>query len=429
MDKSTPITVALVGAGDRSLIYASYALKHPDQLKVVAVAEPDPIRRAHAAKLYDIPAGALFDGYEALAQHPQLAHAVFNGTMDRMHFDSSLVLLRAGYHMLLEKPIAVTEQEVRSLIRAATQEYKRTVMICHVLRYAPFYQTIKRLLEENRIGRIIALHTSENVSYHHMATAFVRGRWNREEDSNPMLLAKCCHDLDIIAWLMSGEKIKHVSSFGSLMQFHPRNAPEGASDRCLNDCKVESQCQYSARALYLDKPAWGAYAWEGLSHIPNASREQKAHSLKTDNPYGRCVWKCDNDVVDHQTVIIEFANGATASHNMLCATARATRTIHIAGERGEIEGDLESGWIRLRTCDPSAESFFREEEIAIEHGTEGPAGHGGGDLRLVEDFVRVLRGDQSSHGATRIEDSLTGHLIAFKAEEARRTNNVIEVTL
>lgn len=427
MYQSTPIKIALVGAGNRTLVYASYALAHPDRMKVVAVAEPDPVRRAHAAKLYNIPAEAQFDGYASLAQRPRLADAVFNGTMDRMHFESSLALLKAGYHMLLEKPIADTEWEVRSLIHSATEEYKRTVMICHVLRYAPFYQTVKRLLEENRIGRVIALHTSENVSYHHMATAFVRGRWNRENNSNPMLLAKCCHDLDIVAWLMSGEKVKRVSSFGSLMQFHSQNAPEGSSDRCLNGCSIERQCQYSARTLYLEKQVWGMYAWESLRL--NSTYDQKVDSLKSGNPYGRCVWKCDNDVVDHQTVIMEFENGATATHNMLCATARATRTVHIIGERGEIEGDLEAGQIRLRTCDPSSETLYHEEAIDVTFSAGEPAGHGGGDLRLVADFIDVLRGDPASCGATRIEDSLMGHLVAFKAEEARRTNRVVEVTL
>jgi predicted dehydrogenase len=421
-----PVTVALVGAGHRAILYGSYALQHPERMKVVAVAEPNALRRAEAARQHDIPPERQFCSYQELAGRPPLADAAINATMDRLHYDSSIALLQSGYHLLLEKPIAATAQHVRHLIDCARQ-CQKVVMVCHVLRYAPFYQTIKRMLEEGQIGRVIALHTSENVSYHHMAVGFVRGRWNKEADSNPMLLAKCCHDLDIIAWMLSGQNVVKVASFGSLMQFRPENAPPGSALRCLEGCQIEGNCAYSARLNYITHDLWGFYAWEPIEHLANPTTQQKLFSLQQDNPFGRCVWHCDNDVVDHQTVIMQFAGGATATHNMLCATARATRTIHVVGSGGEIEGDLEGGWIRLRRPSLVAGQTYIEEKVTTDSGPEGLVGHGGGDLRLVEDFTSVLRGEPTSRGVTRIEDSWTGHSIAFAAEQSRRNGNVVKL--
>ncbi|MDH7568401.1 MAG: Gfo/Idh/MocA family oxidoreductase [Armatimonadota bacterium] len=420
-----PITVAIVGAGHRSVAYARYALSHPDRMKVVAVADPNPLRRQSVAQTHGIPPENCFESYEELAARPPLADAVINGTMDGLHYASAKPLLEAGYHMLLEKPIAQKEEEVRSLIDTA-RRHGRTVMICHVLRYAPFYAQVKELLASGEIGDVVCVHTAENVSYHHMAVGFIRGRWRRRGESNPMLLAKCCHDLDIIAWIYSGVPATRVASFGSLKQFRPENAPPGSGTRCLVDCQIEAECPYSARANYITQGLWSFYAWEPIEHLGmgNATEEQKLESLRTDNPYGRCVWRCDNDVVDHQSVIVEFANGATASHDMFCATARPTRTLHIVGTRGEIEGDMEAG--RLVVRHPWTERGKEYRETPIEIAVKGD-GHGGGDSRLIADFVSVLRGEPTSRGATRIEDSLTGHLIAFAADRSMLEHRVVEV--
>lgn len=422
--KNRPLTAVIVGAGHRSVAYGKYALKNPERMKVVAVADPNPLRRAAVAEQHQIPSDLCFEGYEALANRPRVADAVINGTMDQMHYASSMPLLERGYHMLLEKPIARTAGEVKGLIVAA-QKSSATVMICHVLRYAPFYAKIKELIAEGAIGEIISLHTAELVSYHHMAVGFIRGRWNQGEKSNPMLLAKCCHDLDIVAWLMSGIAPVRVASFGSLKQFRPENAPAGSADRCLNGCQIESTCQYSAKTNYITQGKWGFYAWEPIQHIKNPTVEQKIESLKTDNPYGRCVWRCDNDVVDHQSLIVEFANGATATHDMFCATARPERSIHVVGSKGEIEGSMEAGTLVVRRPLLEAGKGYQEESIPPEVKGDG---HGGGDGRLVADFVSVLRGEAASRGTTRIEDSLTGHLIAFAADEAMKGRRVVSLS-
>lgn len=417
------VTAAVVGAGDRSRLYAKYALTHPDQLKIVAVAEPHPARRAKLAEEHGIQPENQFASWTELAAKPRLADAVINGTMDHLHHESSMPLLKLGYHMLLEKPIAGTEREVRDLI-ACAQEHKVTVMICHVLRYAPFYAKIKEMITQGMIGELTAAHSSENVVFHHYAAAFVRGKWNRRDTSNPMLLAKCCHDLDILMWMFSGQTPVRVSSFGSQKQFKKQNAPTGSTERCLNGCALVDTCPYSAKIQYLDQDLWPQYAWEHIHHISNPTREQKAASLKTDNPLGRCVWHCDNDVVDHQSLIVEFSNGATATHNMLCGCARATRTIHLLGTKGEIEGDMDRGMIHLRLFNIENQWIPVEQEIKVN--VTGDM-HGGGDMGLVEDFVRVLRGESASPGATRIGDSLNGHLIAYAADKAMLAQNVVEI--
>ena len=227
---------------------------------------------------------------------------------------------------------------------------------------------------------------------------------------------------------MSGVKAERVASFGSLKQFRPENATPGSALRCQDGCQIEATCAYSARAHYVEQNLW-SYAWEPIEHIPNPTREQKLESLRTDNPYGRCVWHCDNDVVDHQSVIVEFENGATATHDMFCATARPGRTIHIVGTQGELEGDLEELNLVLRRPTPHSRPQYSEEKVFIPmpKGEGSEVGHGGGDIRLIEDFVSVLRREPTSKGVSRLEDSLAGHRIAFAAEVARLERRVVEL--
>ncbi len=419
-----PVEIAIVGAGNRSLLYAKYATEHPDEMKIVAVAEPDPTRRALCAETYSIPPENVVTTWEDLAARPKFADAVINGTMDRMHYDSTVPFLRKGYHVLLEKPIAPTEEEVRGLI-AEAKGAGVTVMICHVLRYAPLYRTMREILVSGRIGDVMSMHTAEDVCYHHMAAAFVRGKWNKRE-INPIMLAKCCHDLDLIAWMFSGIAPVRVSSFGSNKMFRPENAPPGAPMRCLDGCPVEATCPYSAVPNYADSDMWTMYAFEDLEHVSNPTREQKIESLRTVSPLGRCVYHCGCDVADHQSMLVEFENGATASHDLFTNVPMTNRTMHIVGTLGDIHGDLNSGMITVRSLDPKLpkNKFYTEEQIQT--GVEGDM-HGGGDFRLVEDFVSTLSGRPTSPGATRIEDSLAGHLIAFAADHAMMERRVVEI--
>jgi predicted dehydrogenase len=411
-----PIAVIVVGAGSRGLNYASYARKHPDRMKIVGVVEPDVERRAYTAKLYDIPEEMSFATVEELVRRPKLADAAINGTMDDLHVSTSLPLLRKGYDLLLEKPIGVSEDEVSSLYRAA-REHGRKVMICHVLRYAPFYIELKNRIEAGAIGDILHIQTEENVDYHHMATAFVRGKFaNQARGGSSFLMQKCCHDLDLIAWFHSGARPAKVTSYGSLSQFREARAPVGSGTRCLTDCKIEADCVYSAKKLYVDRPLWGTYVWPRYVDGVRWSDEEKLESLRADNPFGRCVWRCDNDIVDHQAVLIEFDDGSTAVHNLVGATAKACRTVHITGTKGEIQGVLEDGaFVIRRPALPGEGMLFREERVEISVSNDM---HGGGDLRLVEDFVRVVRGDAESRFSTSLENSIVGHMLGFRADRS-----------
>jgi predicted dehydrogenase len=424
-----PITAIIVGAGHRAITYASYARQKPDELQIVGVAEPNDLRRKQVADLYGIPEDKCFRTAQELAEHPKFADAVINGTMDQDHVPTSIPLLKAGYDMLLEKPFAVNEKEMWELVDVA-REYNRTVMICHVLRYAPFYAYIRKLVADGVIGEILNIQTTEHVSYHHMAVAFIRGKWNNEDVcGSPMLMAKCCHDLDLLAWMKSGIKPVKVSSFGGRMYFREEKAPQGAGTRCLVDCppEVEQKCLYSARKHYLDHPVrWRFYVWHELEHVENPTMEQKEELLKTSD-YGRCVWKSDNNVVDHQSVVIEFADGSTATHNLVGGASRPSRSIHLLGTHGEIQGNLEESKFVVRHIDPSPGHEYTEEVVDLKitgdmHGAFG--GHGGGDLRLVADFCRTLRGEEPSISCTTIEDSVSGHLIGFRADRAMKQERV-----
>ena len=311
-----PLTAVIVGAGHRAVIYANYALQNPDKLKIVGIADPNPLRREWCRKTYGFSEENMFESAEALAARPRFADAVINGTMDHQHVPTAIPLLKAGYHMLLEKPFAVNEEEMWELVKVA-KETDRKVMICHVLRYAPFYKAIRQKILDGEIGDIVAIETVEHVSYHHMAVAYVRGKWrNYASCKATMLLAKCSHDLDLIMWMNSGNAPVSVASFGSNFQFHPGRMPEGAGKRCLVDCprEVEENCLYSAKKLFVDHPdRWTAYVWDNLEHLENPTLEDKIKTLKEDSLYGRCIYQCDNDTVDHQTVIINFANGVTGT--------------------------------------------------------------------------------------------------------------------
>jgi predicted dehydrogenase len=421
----------VVGAGHRALVYASYALQHPDELRIVAVADPRPGRRQKLADLYGLTADRCYETAEELAHEDRFADLAINGTMDHQHVPTSLPLLAAGYDLLLEKPFATSEEEMWQLVRAAEQ-YGRTVSICHVLRYTPFYAAIRRQVLDGVIGDLLSVQTVEHVSYHHMAVGFVRGKWSQESYCHSsMLMAKCCHDLDLIAWMKSGIKPRSVASFGSNMQFRPEKAPEGAGTRCLVDCPIEEQCLYSARKHYIDHPhRWSFYVWECLEHLSEPTIEDKIRSLETSNPYGRCVWKCEMDVVDHQSVAIEFEDGSTATHNMIGGTSKPSRAIHLVGTSGEIQGVFEDRKFVIRHIDPRPGHEYSEQVIDLDvsgdmHGAFG--GHGGGDLRLVSDFLRIVRREPASISTTSIQDSVTGHLIGFCADRARRERRVIEL--
>lgn len=436
------LTAIIVGAGHRALTYASYAQAHPQELRIVGVADPLAARRQKVAELYDLAPEQCYASAKELASQGKQADFIINGTMDHQHVPTALPLLAAGYDMLLEKPFATSAAEMWQLVETA-ERYQRKVVICHVLRFAPFYAAIRQKVIDGVIGELINIQAVEHVSYHHMAVGFVRGKWsNRRQCFSPMLMAKCCHDLDLITWLKSGVAPVRVASFGSNFYFRPEKAPPGAGTRCLVDCPIEADCLYSARKHYIDHPdRWAFYVWDVLQHgqqaNPNASAHyeqltlaEKIASLQGDNPYGRCVWKCDNDVVDHQSVVIDFADGATATLNMVGGAAKPSRLLHLVGTHGEIQGALEESRFVIRHIDPRPGHEYREEVVDLNllgDMTGAFGGHGGGDLRLMADFLRVVHGEAPSISTTTLVDSVNGHLVGFCADQAMEEGRVVAV--
>lgn len=425
MDKK-PVTAVIVGAGHRAFVYAKLAQTNPELLQIVGVADPNPIRREKARELFGFPKENCFESAEQLAKFPKLADAVINGTMDHQHMETSIPLLNRGYDMLLEKPFAVNEAEMRALVDCAKQNNSR-VMICHVLRYTPFYYGIKERVASGEIGEIINIQTSEHVSYHHLSTSYVRGKWaNSKECHTSMLLAKCCHDIDIMMWMMSETKPAAVSSFGSKFQFKPENAPKNAGTKCLVDCPLVNECRYSAKRLYIDQPErWSFYIWDKLEQIENPTEADRIALLSGDSNYGKCIYKCDNDVVDHQSVLIRFANGATGTHNMVGGASAPLRRIHIVGTKGEIYGNFEeSKFIVSKICpSKTSERISEEVDLRVDGDMVGAyGGHGGGDEHLSEDFVSFVRGEKPSLACTSIFDSVAGHLCVYLADKSREEN-------
>lgn len=424
-----PITAIIVGAGHRAFVYSELAKTNPEMLKIVGVADPNPVRRKKAREHFGFGEDMCFESAQALAEKGKLADAVINGTMDEQHLETAVPLLNAGYDMLLEKPFAPNEKEMREIVECARKNHSK-VMICHVLRYTPFYYSIKERIVNGEIGDIINIQTTEHVSYHHLSTSYVRGKWaNSDKCHTSMLLAKCCHDLDIMMWMMSETKPTQISSFGNRFQFKAENAPKGAGTICMKDCPLVDSCVYSTKRLYIDHPdRWAFYVWDALEDIENPSIEDKIALMKSDNPYARCIYKCDNNVVDHQSVLVNFESGATGTHNMVGGSAEPRRNIHIIGTKGEIFGNFEESKFTVLKINPSPDAHNEEcdvEEVDLKVSGDmvgAYGGHGGGDERLAADFVKFIRGEKPSLACTSIFDSVAGHLSVYLADNSRENN-------
>ena len=406
-----PITAVVIGAGSRGSIYAGYAKDHPEELNIIAIAEPRRDRLDALAEEVGVPAEHRFDCWETLLSQPKMADCAFICTLDDDHTAPAIKAMDRGYHILLEKPMSNREMECRQIAETA-RKTNRTLAVCHVLRYTPFYMTLKSLIDQGEVGQVTTINQIENVGYWHQAHSFVRGNWRNTKETSPMLLQKSCHDIDIILWLM-GSTCTRVQSFGSLRHFTAENAPSGAAKRCL-DCPHAETCPYSAPKLYLDMDRTG---WPIDVITTDLSLEGRRKALE-DGPYGRCVYYCDNDVVDRQVVNMEFENGGVATFTMTGLSADFSRQLKIFGTEGQIQADMGTKEIVLHR--------FGEDPISIplDIGTEA-SGHGGGDYGTMADVLRILReGGESRTGA---EVSLQSHLICFAAERSRKEHTVVEL--
>lgn len=416
---STPVTYAVVGAGDRGNSYATWVARHPERATVVAVAEPRDHQRAAIARRHGIPPERTFRSWHELAAVPRLADAAIVATRDTEHVAPAITLAEQGYHLLVEKPLAPTEDDCVALVRAVARAGV-LFAVCHVMRYRPYTRLLKRVLDEGRIGEIMSVQHLEPVGYWHYAHAFVRGNWRRADQASFMLLAKSCHDLD---WLrhVVGTPIQRVSSFGSLTHFRPENRPAGAADRCL-DCSVEPDCPYSAVRLYLGAVRAGRTGWP-VRVITNELTEEGVTAALRDGPYGRCVYASDNDVVDHQVVAMEFGGGVTATFTMTAFSPHLDRRTQVFGTTGFIDGDGE----KLAVTD------FRTgatEVLAVDSaGSDAGDGHGGGDAGLMDAFTTAVATGDGSPILSGAAESLETHLAVFAAERARLAGTVERVSV
>lgn len=405
------ITIAVAGCGARGLnTYASCQARFPEWMQIVAAADNRPERIAIMKRQYGLTDDQCYPNAETMLMQPKLADAMFICTGDRMHYAQTMSALNKGYHILLEKPIAPTEQECRDIEKLAEEKHLH-VVVCHVLRYTVFYQKLKELLDQRVIGDIISIQAIEKVGYWHQAHSFVRGNWRNAQESTPMILQKCCHDMDILLWL-TGKHCKSVSSYGSLSYFKQDNAPLGAPLRCTEPCPAADTCPYNSVRFYLDMVKQGNHGWpvNVLQHEPTENNIME--SLKN-GPYGRCVFHCDNNVVDHQVVNLLLEDGATINFTMCGFTAEGGRELRIMGNQGEIFGDVHQKKIIVMPFGG------KTKEIDVSLLTDDFSGHEGGDARMIEDFLKLLNGENVSSAVTSIGASVESHCVALAAEYSR----------
>ncbi|MDD6095340.1 MAG: Gfo/Idh/MocA family oxidoreductase [Clostridia bacterium] len=404
------MTAVVIGCGDRGkTVYCSMQEKFPDKMKIVAAADIDKSRLEAMKRDFDIPDENLFCDADELLKKPKMADVAFICTLDRDHYRYAIPAMKKGYQLLLEKPVSPDLKECVEIAETA-KETGRDVVVCHVLRYTAFYRKIKDLLDDGAVGQIVSIQALEPVMYWHQAHSFVRGNWRRSDETSPMILQKCCHDLDIFVWL-TGKKVDTVSSFGSLSYFKEENVPEGSADRCL-DCSVEKDCPYSAPRLYLNNIRNGNFGWPVSVVCPDPTEEKVTEALRT-GPYGRCVFRCDNNVVDHQVVNLLMEDGITVNFTMCAFTKPGGRRIRIMGTTGEIEGDFDMNKIQIRPFNGD------DYEIDVSAGVADFGGHGGGDAGIIRDLIELITEGKRPDGITSVDVSLESHYAALAAEKSR----------
>ncbi len=414
-----PVSFIVAGAGSRGNGYAAYATQHPDLAELVGVAEPRAIPRMRLAADHDVPPDNLFTDWRDAAAREKFADAVVITTQDAMHTEPAIAFAEKGYHLLLEKPMAPTADECRRIVDAVKAN---GVMLAvgHVMLYTPYTQALKAVLDEGAIGEIVSIQHLEPVGYWHQAHSFVRGNWRNEAESSFMLLAKSCHDIDWLRYIM-GERCQAVSSFGSLKHFRKAEKPAAAGDamRCT-DCDYEPECPYSAKKLYLGCLERDHTGWP-VNVLTFDLTEAGVLEALENGPYGRCVYECDNDVVDHQVVNLEFAGNKSAAFTMTAFAMGGHRKTRIFGTRGEIDGN--------GTTIAVTNFLSGETETIDTAATEGSirGGHGGGDMGLMGSFIKAVADNDPSGLLSGPDETLESHLMVFAAEQARRERRVIEM--
>ncbi|CAH0997511.1 Inositol 2-dehydrogenase/D-chiro-inositol 3-dehydrogenase [Emticicia aquatica] len=415
-----PVTAIVLGAGNRGNVYGRFALAFPNELDMVGVAEPIPFRNDRFAKSHNIEEKNRFKTWEDVFKVPKFADAIIISTPDWLHYGPAMKALEMGYDVLLEKPISPSMQECLEIL-AMAKKTKRIIAVCHVLRYTPYFKKLKEIAGSGQFGKLISVNHLEGIEYAHMAHSYVRGNWHVAKDTNPIILAKSCHDLDILRWII-GKPCKSISAYGSLTWFKRENAPEGSTDRCTDGCKVEAECPFSAIRIY-QKEKQRINVLDVTDDLTKQS-DEIYEKLKT-SQYGRCVYRMDNDQPDHYTTSMEFEGGTTVSFAMEAFTSFEHRKTRLMFSQGEVWGDMN----QIQTYD------FRTKETTSWKANEQPeyknqaSGHGGGDYGLARNFVQAVAQNKPELLTSTIEASIESHIMGFMAEKSRLNKQMVEVKI
>ncbi len=406
------ITAITLGAGNRGNVYGNYAIAYPHHLKIVGVAEPSPARNDRYAQIHSIPEKNRFKTWEDVFKQPKFADAVIISTPDLLHYGPCIQALKMGYDILLEKPISPSEEECREIL-ALTKKTGRVVAVCHVLRYAPYFIKLRELIQSGAVGELISIDHFEPIEYVHMSHSYVRGNWHNSKETTPIILAKSCHDMDILRWIIC-KPSRSVSSFGNLKLFKKENAPEGSTDRCMNGCAVEATCPYSALKIY-HRDHQRLYVFD-LPAEPAKRDDAILEYLRTTN-YGRCVYRMDNDQPDHYISNILFDDDITAAFYMEAFTSYAGRRTRVMGSMGDIAGDMSS--FTLTDFRTGVKTGW---ELTTDH-------HGGGDWRLMANFIQAVSKKDPGLLTSTIDVSIESHVMCFMAEKSRLGKIIADVVM
>ncbi len=405
-----PVTAITCGAGSRGNVYGNYSVQYPDQLDIIGVAEPIAIRKQRYSQKHNIPESNQFNTWEDVFKRPKFADAIIITTPDDLHYGPCMEALKLGYDVLLEKPISPSEKECRDILELAKKN-KRIVAVCHVLRYAPYFIKLRELMNSGAIGEIISLQHMEPIEHTHMSHSYVRGNWHNSKATTPIILAKSCHDLDILKWMVN-KPAQRIQAFGDLKWFRKENAPAGSTARCGDGCAVEAECPYSAQKIYY-RNRQRTYVFD-MPDDKSKHGEYILEKLKTTN-YGRCVYRMENDQPDHYICNIQFEGNITAAFSMEAFTSYEGRRTRVMGSMGDIVGDMSSFTLT---------DFRSGKKTEWKQDTDG---HGGGDWRLVADWIQAVDQQNPSLLTSTIDASIESHLMGFAAEKSRKENKVVEV--
>ncbi len=401
------MTFAILGLGGRGSVYARFIRE--EGREIVAVCDTDRTK-LERAKFFGVKEKNFYTNEEEFFSKGKLADALVISTLDPEHHRQTLRALEIGYDILLEKPIATSLEDCLEIQKKA-EETGRKVVVCHVLRYSPFYATIKEMIDSQALGKVMSLSLTEEIGYYHYAHSYVRGNWRNEQISTPLILAKNCHDLDMICWLL-GKNCEYVSSFGTLQYFKEENAPDGAAKYCC-DCKYAESCEYSALKIYQNE------SYEKIAGLAKHGRlgetnEKIVKSLhEKDNLYARCVFHSDNDICDHQIVNMQFEDGILAQFHSVAFSERIGRNIQVYCQHGKIWG-LDDGHVYYQR-------FGGEiEKVEIHFDTSGYSHHAGGDAGIVKQFIEYIENGNKTKSITEIERSMLSHKLGFLAEISRK---------